>query len=537
MRQHFRGLAIAGCLTVAIAVLACSGSGGGGTTGPSPGPTERGPSASATPSSANARIIDLSSTSPTNVIYAVAQGDLRSDQPGLAVGDFNDDGFDDIVVGARFADGPDDRLDSGAAYVIFGSADPPPSLDLAEGGQDVTILGPNPESGLGFSAAAADLNGDGLDDIVLGAPFTNADNRTPGAAYVLFAPLDANTIDLANGEADVAITGTATDAFFGDSLAAGDVNGDGTADLIVGATFGSGPGGNTNRGGAVYTFLGREEWPAALSPAEADVSFFGAEEFDELGDFVTSGDINGDGFDDIIATAEAADGPDNARQTAAEVHVLFGAADLSGTFEIARGQQDLSVYGANSQDTLGFSLASADLDGDGIDDLVMGARLASGPNNAIPRAGQVYVLFGREDLPDSVDLLQIPDLVSAIHAPTQSEFLGTSEAVADLDGDGDGELIMGASSADAPSHGDAGIVYVAEGPLETPAGQFVSVDKMPLLAVVYGAADADRFGGAVSAGDFNGDGRLELIAVAMDAAGPDGQRPGAGRVYVIQVGG
>jgi hypothetical protein len=222
--------------TVAAAVLlmtACSGDA-------SPDPAASPTGTPATPTAFDTSIIDLADASPMTIVYAVGEGDLQSDQPGLAAGDFNDDGLDDLLVGARFAD-PDGREDAGAAYVVFGSRSPQQSVDLAARQQDVTIAGALPGDNLGFSAAAADINGDGIEDIVVGAFLAgraeSPANRT-GAVYVLFGRSNLpDSLDLAATDPDITISGLTLNGFFGDSLAAGDVNGDGTADLIIGATF------------------------------------------------------------------------------------------------------------------------------------------------------------------------------------------------------------------------------------------------------------------------------------------------------------
>jgi len=479
------------------------------------------------------------------MIFGVDAGDLRSDLPPLVSGDFNSDGVDDILLGARFGDGPDNgREDAGEAYVIFGSRGPLGDVDLAAGEQDMTVWGANPGDNLGFSAAAADVNADGIDDILLGAPFARAptDATTKvGAVYIILGGAGLQgSIDLAQSPADVTLVGPGSSSFFGDSLASGDVNGDGIADVIVGATFARRTAPPPVSAGATYVVFGSPDWPSTLEMAsgEYDAAIFGAEDLDELGDTVASGDINGDGLDDIIMTAEAADGPDNSRSTAAEVHVVFGSKELSGDLDISLGDQDVSILGADEQDTLGFSLASGDVSGDGVDDLIMGARGDNGLMNAQNGVGAVYILFGGPDLPSSIDLAQSASGVTGLYGADAGDLMA-HVAIGDLEGDGENELLIGVGSGGGPDNGrsDAGEVYVLDsatvGRLEEPVG----IGANRLAAVIYGAEEEDRLGTAMAVGDVDGDGRPELLVLAADADGPGGARPDAGQVFVVSLSG
>jgi hypothetical protein len=469
--------------------------------------------------------IDLASSAPLLVAYGAGQGDFPSDQPGLAVADFNGDGIDDFADGARFAD-PIGTQDAGGAYVVFGSPDPPATVDFAAGQQDITIDGPQAGAGLGFNAAAGDLNGDGVADLIVSAPFAQGDGSQRGAAYIFFGPLKAGAIDLSKQAADVTLDGVTDSGFFGDSLATGDVNGDGLADLLVGATFGA-MDSVSPAGGAVYVFFGRPSWTAQLSADHADTALFSEDAFDELGDYTATGDINGDGIADIIATAEAADGPNNDRATAAEVHVVYGRRSFQKTYR--PGEEDLVVYGAVANDTLGFSLAAGDLNGDGIDDLAMSAHLAS--SGSSEQTGAVYVLYGRADLPKQLDLASPPDYIARIEGASANDLLATSMTIADVNGDGRKELILGGSFVDTRSRADAGAIYVLDA---SHLRGTVSVTSAGLLQRIDGSAAGEHLGSNVAAGDFTGAGVVDIVSIAESAAGPTPDRLQAGRVYVVR---
>lgn len=490
------------------------------------------------------KTVDLAATNPRLTIYGADPGDMRSDIPAIALGDFNGDDVQDLLIGARFGDGPNNsREDAGEAYVILGSNGLRGTLDLAKDAPDVTIYGAKPGDDLGLWVAGGDLNNDGIDDIIVSSPssFGPPEPRTfCGEAYVIYGSRNLpQIIDIAEGQQDVTFIGAEGGGRLGDALAVGDVNGDGMDDLVLGAPFagrmpGAPVGSTRTEEGRVYVTFGSPSLPKIVSTRldQQDFTIAGAEGFDETGDAVAVGDVNGDGIDDIVVIAEAADGPGNARENAGEAFVFFGSPELSGVASIAEGDQALTILGAESQDTLGFSVDTGDVNGDGIDDILLGARLADGPNNTRDTAGEAYVIFGSREIGGTVDLARDAPGITVI-GPHAGGLLGAFVAIRDVNGDGFGDLILGQpfGQSGGKRSGQVNIILSSE---ELTGTIDLAAAGPDILLVGVGADD--RFGSPVAVGDVSGDDGLELVSLAPDADDATATRRDVGAVYMLPTG-
>lgn len=299
----------------------------------------------------------------------VTLGDgVADDQFGISVTggmDLNNDGFDDIAAGARFND--TGTTDGGAVFIFLGGASisTTPSLGLfAEASNDW----------FGQSVSnAGDVNGDGFDDLVVGAPYNDAVANAAGRAYVYFGgdPMD-NTVD-------VFLEGAAqSNAHFGWSVAgAGDVNNDGFTDVIVGARLhGSGLSSATGR---AYIFFGGPSMDGV-----ADVILDGEARNDWFGESVGgAGDVNADGFDDVVVGAHFNDANGSA---SGEASIFFGGNPMDTT-------SDVEFAGPHMDAQLGNAVAGAgDVDANGYDDVIVGAHFANAA--AGTAAGTVFLLRG-----------------------------------------------------------------------------------------------------------------------------------------------
>ncbi len=498
--------------------------------------------------------INLSTINSTTGVRL--DGVAASDFSGVSVasaGDVNGDGFADLIVGASGAD-PNTLSAAGSSYVVFGKAAgfAGGNLDLSalNGGNGFRLDGVAASDFSGVSVASAgDVNGDGFADLIVGASGADPNAQSgAGSSYVVFGKAtgfaSAIALSTLNGGNGFRLDGVAADDRSGISVAsAGDVNGDGFADLIVGA---SGADPNTlSAAGSSYVVFGRAAgFTSAINLSTLNGSngfrLDGVAATDRSGfSAAGAGDVNGDGFADVMIGARYAD--PNTLSNAGSSYVVYGkASGFASAIALSTldGGNGFRLDGVAAGDYSGFRVAGAgDVNGDGFADVMIGAYGAD--PNALSGAGSSYVVFGKG--PGFASAVNLATLDGSngfrLDGVAASDYSGRSAAGAgDVNGDGFADVMIGAFFADPNALSGAGSSYVMFG--KGPAsGGFASAINLSTLDGgngfrLDGVAASDESGSSVaSAGDINGDGFADLIIGAF-VADPN-LLSGAGSSYVL----
>jgi len=445
------------------------------------------------------------------------------------VGDVNGDSYEDFLIGAFGA-----QLGNGAVYLILGRLGADWGRGFNVTNADASFVGEAAGDCAGRGVAGAgDVNGDGYDDFLIGAYYSDASATliATGKVYLILGRPAADWgqgFGLAN--ADASFGGEATGDNAGYSLAnAGDVNSDGYDDFLVGAFLNDE---NGDRAGKAYLFLGRQEvdWGRNVSLANADASFLGKRTFDWAGYSVAgAGDVNGDGYDDFLIGAY---GNDDGVFGGGAAYLILGrpAADWGQGFDLAH--TDASFLGEASEDYAGSAVSGAgDVNGDGLDDFIIGA---DGNDEAASWAGQVYLILGRASA-DWGTSFSLANANASFRGAHTEDLAGSAlSGAGDVNRDGYDDFLISAYRFDATEVlTDSGRAYLVSG---RPNGWHMDTDLADADTAIDiwafdGEAAEDQAGTALAGGgDVNGDGFGDFLVGAPYNDEADDR---AGKVYLM----
>jgi hypothetical protein len=423
----------------------------------------------------------------------------QADATWLALDDGNRAGYDIAAAGDVDGDGYEDLV-VGAHWDDDGGS--------SAGAAYLVYGAATPTSGsldTGTLKATGDASSDNLGEYVDGAGDINGDgyddvlvgSDSTETAYLVYGAATAFTgtydISLLAG---LTIDGSSVDGF-GGVAGVGDLDGDGYADLSVSATYGD------SDSGAVYLWYGTTSSAGTTTPASADAMIEGASSYDFLGrygDAITAGDWDGDGLRDLAIGAPS---EDSVASGGGQVMVFEGTGSrLSGTFLTTDADVTIDSDDTSGDAFLGQSIANiGDQNGDGTDDLAMGAHYY---DSAAYDAGGAFVFYGSASGWTSTDLASADVTVTGV---AMSDYAGRHVAGGDLDGDGLSDLVVGAYAADAggSSAGSVGVLLGAS------AGTGGSWDLDTVDARIDGDTSSLSLGHGLTVFDMDADGTDDLV--------------------------
>ncbi|MBD2461131.1 DUF4347 domain-containing protein [Oscillatoria sp. FACHB-1407] len=423
---------------------------------------------------------------------------------------------------------------------------------LINSGRAVTFTGLASGDFTGGSVAnAGDINGDGIDDLVIGARGANPNGRADsGSAYVVFGTTNGfPALSTLNGTNGFRIDGIAASDGLGNAVkSAGDIDNDGIDDLILGARAAD-PNGRSDSGQTYILFGSRSPFSSVVNPANltptstttpAGFRLTGASSFDLSGGSVSSaGDIDGDGFDDLLVGAVGGD-PTSTRSNAGYAYIVFGRARNSLTANINLSTPTTNsvvrLNGIDAGDNTGYSVSNAgDINGDGRSDLIVGA-INGDPNGT--NSGETYVVFGSSSLKTpSGAQFNLSTLNGTngfrLDGGAASDNSGFAvSAIGDINHDGIADLAVTAPFADPNGRSNSGAIYVVFG---RTSGFSTNLNLSTLNGTngfrLNGIDIGDFAGVSVSsAGDFNRDGVGDLLIGAPNA---DPNGVDSGEAYIV----
>ncbi|NOG45168.1 MAG: tandem-95 repeat protein [Calditrichaeota bacterium] len=457
----------------------------------------------------------------------------------IAYGDINGDGFQDLIV-AAYRNSANNRLNSGSVFIIFGKGSDSKAVisDLNNpANYDVRIDGIDKKNQLGRSVASGDLNNDNFDDILIGANTSNTNGKLgSGSVFVIHGSANFGLQKIRDLEDQnnysIRFDGALRNDRLGEKVLSGDVNGDGFDDIIMSAALANND--ESQDLGSIYIVYGNNSSGTGVildlsESTSYNKVYTGSAKGDSLGASLAGGDLNGDGFIDLMVGAPYQN--TDLRVDNGSIFIIYGKDENPNGLSLSLADQnnyDMRFYGTATNDVLGLSGVCSDFNGDGLDDMILGA--AGSDFNSRNRSGSFYLING-STLPvveKDIDLTLVNNFNLRFDGAAADELLGLSVSSNDINGDGFHDLLFGSYYADYNDSTNSGSVYVIYGNNSYTSAELLDLQSSTNFDLRYdGTFASDNFGRSTSGVDFNADGFGDIVSSAFLATNNDSLESGS----------